>query len=88
MHRWCRLEENDHETAMQSVSVARRRLVCGSLSGMRGDADTGERTYGNDYYQDMMLWAMPSAVAGQDLHGPCAPGGVVDRVLQAARGKE
>jgi uncharacterized protein (DUF608 family) len=49
--------------------------------------DTGERWYGTDYYQDMMLWAMPSAVAGQDLRGPCAPGGLVDRVLQAARGK-
>ena len=23
---------------------------------MRGDVDTGERTFGNDYYQDMMLW--------------------------------
>ena len=34
---------------------------------MRGDADTGERTDGNDYYQDMMLWALPAALAGKDL---------------------
>ena len=26
---------------------------------MRGDVDTGERTFGNDYYQDMMLGLCP-----------------------------
>ncbi len=52
---------------------------------MRGDADTGERTYGSDYYQDMLLWALPSALAGQEVSGPCKPGGLVDRVLAAGR---
>lgn len=32
---------------------------------MRGDVDTGERVLGNDYNQDMMLWALPAALAGQ-----------------------
>jgi len=54
---------------------------------MRGDKDTGERTYGHDYYQDMMLWALPAAMAGQPMNGPLASGGLVDRVLRAARGK-
>ncbi len=53
---------------------------------MRGDADTGERTYGNDYYQDMMLWSMPAAVEGQDFGAPTKPGGLVDRILKAAKG--
>ena len=48
-------------------------------------ADTGERKCGTDYYQDMMLWAMPSALMGKDLHGPCAPGGLVDRVIEAGK---
>ena len=52
---------------------------------MRGDVDTGERTFGNDYYQDMMLWALPAALAGQTVEGPCKQGGLVDRVLRAAQ---
>ncbi|HQO33539.1 MAG TPA: GH116 family glycosyl hydrolase [bacterium] len=53
---------------------------------MRGDVDTGERTFGNDYYQDMMIWALPAALERQDLSGPCKPGGLVDRVIRAAGG--
>lgn len=53
---------------------------------MRGDADTGERTYGNDYYQDMMLWSLPAALEGKDFGAPMQPGGLVDRMLKAARG--
>jgi len=53
---------------------------------MRGDKDTGERTYGHDYYQDMMLWALPAAIAGQPMSGPMKSGGLVDRVILAARG--
>ena len=47
--------------------------------------DTGERVYGTDYYQNMMLWSLPAAMAGEDLSGPLQPGGLVDRVLKAAR---
>jgi len=53
---------------------------------MRGDVDTGERVFGNDYYQDMMLWSLPAAIKGEDFAGPMQPGGLVDRVLKAARG--
>jgi uncharacterized protein (DUF608 family) len=52
---------------------------------MRGDADTGERSYGNDYYQDLMLWSLPAAIEGKDFSAPASPGGLVDRVLRAAR---
>ncbi len=51
---------------------------------MRGDTDTGERTYGNDYYQDLMLWSMPAAIDGADFGAPVKRGGLVDRVLRAA----
>lgn len=47
--------------------------------------DTGKRVFGTDYYQNMMLWAMPAAVAGQDLRASCAPGGLIDQVLQAGK---
>jgi len=48
--------------------------------------DTGGRVYGGDYYQNMILWTVPAAAAGQDLREFCAPGGLVDRVIQAGRG--
>ncbi|HIJ64558.1 MAG TPA: hypothetical protein HPP77_01300, partial [Candidatus Hydrogenedentes bacterium] len=54
---------------------------------MRGDVDTGERVFGNDYYQDMMLWSVPAAIKGEDFSGPVRPGGLVDRLLKAARGE-
>lgn len=47
--------------------------------------DTGARVFGTDYYQNMMLWAMPAAAAGQDIEAYCAPGALVDRVIQAGR---
>ncbi len=46
--------------------------------------DTGKRTYGSDYYQNMVLWSSPAALAGQDLTGPCKSGGLVDRIIKAA----
>ena len=52
---------------------------------MRGDRDTGERTYGNDYYQDMMLWSLPAAIEGKDFSAPTKPGGLVERMIRAAR---
>jgi hypothetical protein len=76
------------------IELARRvwhNLVC--LQGytwdmpniMRGDLDTGERVFGNDYYQDMMLWSLPAAIANRDLSDPAKPGGFVARIIQAAR---
>ena len=41
--------------------------------------------YGADYYQDMMLWAVPAALKGERLAAPCKKGGLVDRIIQAAK---
>lgn len=51
---------------------------------MRGDVDTGERTFGNDYYQDMMLWSLPAVIDAVDLSAPVKPDGLVDRIIHAA----
>jgi non-lysosomal glucosylceramidase len=48
--------------------------------------DTGKRIYGSDYYQNMILWSLPAALAGHDLRQACAPGGLVDRILKAGQG--
>ncbi|MDO8587823.1 MAG: GH116 family glycosyl-hydrolase [Armatimonadota bacterium] len=47
-------------------------------------SDTGIRAYGNDYYQDLMLWSLPAALEDRPLDGPLAAGGLVDRILKAA----
>lgn len=49
--------------------------------------DTGARTYGADYYQNMILWGLPAALAGENLAGPCQKGGLVDEVIEAAANK-
>lgn len=46
--------------------------------------DTGERIFGTDYYQAMMLWALPAAMAATDLRGFCSRGGLIDRMIGAA----
>jgi len=56
-----------------------------SINTTQGDKDTGQRAFGADYYQDMMLWAVPAALKGQDLTGPMRSGGLVDRVLKAGK---
>ncbi|MFZ1932179.1 MAG: GH116 family glycosyl hydrolase [Thermoguttaceae bacterium] len=79
------------------VELARRvwhNLVC--IQGytwdmpniMRGDVDTGERTFGNDYYQDMMLWSLPAALAGHDFGAPAKVNGLVQRMIRAARRRD
>ncbi|MES1227792.1 MAG: hypothetical protein ABUL72_03920, partial [Armatimonadota bacterium] len=75
------------------IDLARRHwenIVCRQGQGwdmpniVRGD--TGERVYGTDYYQSMMLWALPAALAGQDIHAGTAKGSLVDRILEAGKG--
>jgi uncharacterized protein (DUF608 family) len=51
------------------------------------EGDTGERSYGTDYYQNMCLWGVPAALKGDDMSGPCKPGGLVYRMIQAGKGK-
>jgi hypothetical protein len=46
---------------------------------------TGERIYGSDYYQNLMLWALPAAIEGRDLARACCQEGLVERVLKAGK---
>jgi len=47
--------------------------------------DSGEGVFGSDYYQNMMLWALPAAMADSSLETPCHPGGLVYRIIAVAR---
>lgn len=52
---------------------------------LRGDKDTGERVFGADYYQNLMLWALPAAYLNQDISGPIKNNGLIERVIKAGR---
>ena len=49
------------------------------------NSKTGGTCHGHDYYDHMVVWSYPIAFAGQDIATACAPGGVIDGLLQAAR---
>jgi len=48
------------------------------------EGGTRRRQGGFDYYQNLMLWALPAALAGQDIAAASQPGSLVDRIIQAA----
>jgi non-lysosomal glucosylceramidase len=47
--------------------------------------DTGRVIYGSDYYQNMMLWAVPAALDGHDIEKATGKGSLVERVLKAGK---
>lgn len=47
--------------------------------------DSGKRAFGTDYYQDMILWALPAALDDQDLRAYTAEGGLIERIIQAGK---
>ncbi|MGD2156137.1 MAG: GH116 family glycosyl hydrolase [Anaerolineales bacterium] len=45
--------------------------------------DTGERCFGTDYYQNMMLWTLPTAINQQTMTDIVQRGSFIDRIIQA-----
>jgi hypothetical protein len=45
---------------------------------------TGRAIHGTDFYQMMLLWALPLALRAQSLQEACAPGQFVDQVIRGA----
>jgi uncharacterized protein (DUF608 family) len=81
---YCGQREKGLELARRCVhnQVIGHRYTWTAPNVIRGD--TGERTYGSDYYQNMMLWALPAAMLNKDIREACEAGGFVARVLEAA----
>jgi len=74
------------------VDVVRRMMDSSVRKNLMGwdmtnqvRADTGARTFGTDYYQDMMLWALPTALEGKDLKAACGSGTLVNKVIEAGK---
>ena len=44
-------------------------------------AETGHPVWGDDYYSDMAIWALPMALAGQNIAQFCSDGGTVAAIV-------
>ena len=86
--------EGERDFGMELLRDCMENIVCqwgytwDAPNTVRGDMDTGQRHFGGDYYQNMMLWFVPAAMANENMVGPVRSGGLVDRIRQAARGAE
>jgi len=49
------------------------------------NGETGLPQWGDDYYSNLVIWALPMALEGQSI-GPFAEHGLVKAMLSAARG--
>jgi uncharacterized protein (DUF608 family) len=49
------------------------------------NAETGLPVWGDDYYSNMVVWAVPMAIAGEGIGGFVGDGKLVSRMIQAAR---
>ena len=57
----------------------------GLAFNMYAGCDPGKGSWwGEDYYHNTLLWAVPAAIYRQDIKTHCAPGGLIDRILRAA----
>ncbi|MDE3178789.1 MAG: hypothetical protein KGM47_03935, partial [Acidobacteriota bacterium] len=45
----------------------------------------GRVQHGTDFYQNMILWGLPLALANQDIHRACSPGELIQKILAAAQ---
>jgi uncharacterized protein (DUF608 family) len=81
--------QKDRETGLDVVrrmmdGIVRRNLMGWDTPNMIR-ADTAARTFGTDYYQNMMLWALPTALEGRTLKDARAKGTLVEKVLKAGK---
>lgn len=48
------------------------------------DSASGEPLWGEDYYSNMAIWALPMALAGDGIAGFCSTGGLVEEIVSHA----
>jgi uncharacterized protein (DUF608 family) len=67
---------------VRAYEIENRATWNGMLVIRGGDASF---VWGMEYYQNLMLWCLPAAIESTDLAGACRKGGLVDRILEAAK---
>lgn len=79
----------EREIGLELIWKVMEQMIC--IHGHTWDlpnaiyGDTGARQFGTDYYQNMIIWAVPAALENEDIQGICQKGGLVDRVLRAGQ---
>lgn len=48
-------------------------------------SNDGRKVFGSDYNQQSVIWFLPSALAGGDAATPARDGGIIERILKAAK---
>ncbi|MHB1460957.1 MAG: GH116 family glycosyl-hydrolase [Armatimonadota bacterium] len=56
-----------------------------SPNSFSGAGDTGEMTYGWDYWFNWTIWSAVSALDNKDVSAPCQTGGLVAKMLKAGK---
>ena len=82
------LYQGERETGMKLAESCMHGIVKFGYTWTQPNivnGSTGKRVYGSDYYQNMMLWALPAAIERKDLAQASRPGGLIDRVMNAAK---
>lgn len=69
------------EKCMESI-VCKHLYAWDMPNMIRGD--TGEVTFGKDYYQMLMIWSLPAAMEGKDMGAVTKKDGLVARMIAAA----
>jgi len=86
--------EGQRDFGLELLKRCMNNIVCqwgyawDAPNTIRGDMDTGQRHFGADYYQNMMLWFVPAALDGSDMAAPAKEGGIVQKVLAAAKARD
>ena len=82
------LYQGEHETGMKLAESCMHGIVKFGYTWTQPNivnGSTGKRVYGSDYYQNMMLWALPAAIDRKDVAQACASGSLIDRVIKAGK---
>jgi len=81
--------EGEMEYGTEMLRKAMKNMVCDH--GHPWDlpnmilGSTGERHFGTDYYQNLMLWAVPAALMKESLAEFSRQGGLADQIRNAAK---
>jgi uncharacterized protein (DUF608 family) len=83
------LYAGDRETGLLLARRSLENIYCRNLypwdQPNRVNGATGERVFGTDYYQNLIIWALPAAIEGQAIDQASATGSLVQEILAAGK---
>ena len=82
-------KEGSRNRALEPVHQCWRRIVLdeGRTWSVPRGYRISEGWFYDDDYHNLLLWALPAALSGLDIHTFCAKGGLIDRIVEEANGE-